>query len=129
MFVHFYLELVLEGFKDAASDFFASYASSLSPIHTTTLRHLSSILLPHHVNEDELAQRFRSKKYLVRMSRSGFGLLLGWLMEGSGGEAFGVGEGFGGDSNKRGRAAVRRIINDRIDIDGESLRRDAVFLN
>lgn len=46
--------------------------------------------------------------------------MLGWLMEGSGGEAMGSGEGFGGDSNKRGRAAVRRILNDRIDVDGES---------
>lgn len=54
------------------------------------------------------------------MSRSGFGLLLGWLMEGSGGEAMGAGEGFGGESNKRGRATIRRILNDRIDVDGES---------
>lgn len=45
--------------------------------------------------------------------------MLGWLMEGSGGEAPGAGEGFGGDSNKRGRAAVRRILNDRINIDGK----------
>ncbi|KAG8934894.1 Transcription initiation factor TFIID subunit 5 [Tulasnella sp. 418] len=117
VFVHFYLELVLEGFKEAAVTFYKTYAPSLSISHTNILQHLQTITLPHHVNEDELAQRFRSEKYVIRMSRSGFGLMLGWLMEGSGGEAMGAGEGFGGDSNKRGRAAVRRILNDRIDVD------------
>lgn len=121
VFVHFYLELVLEGFKDAAIHFFETYSPSLSPKHAADLKHLSSVTLPHHVAEDEKAQQFRTEKYVIRMSRSGFGLLLGWLMEGYGGEAAGIGEGFGGDSNKRGRATVRRIVNDRIDIDGTSV--------
>ncbi|KAG8877972.1 Transcription initiation factor TFIID subunit 5 [Tulasnella sp. 332] len=117
VFVHFYLELILDGFKTAATHFFETYSPSLMTTHTSTLQQLSTITLPHHVNENELAQRFRNEKYVIRMSRSGFGLMLGWLMEGSGGEAAGAGEGFGGDSNKRGRAAVRRILNDRINID------------
>ncbi|KAG9024941.1 Transcription initiation factor TFIID subunit 5 [Tulasnella sp. JGI-2019a] len=117
VFVHFYLELVLDGFKTAASHFFETYSPTLVATHTSTLQQLSTITLPHHVSENELAQRFRNEKYVIRMSRSGFGLMLGWLMEGSGGEATGAGEGFGGDSNKRGRAAVRRILNDRINVD------------
>ncbi len=36
-------------------------------------------------------QRFRDEKYVIRMSRSGFGLLVGWLTEGVGGEASGAG--------------------------------------
>jgi len=45
------------------------------------------------VQNDELANRFRNVKYTVRMSRSGFGLLVGWLTEGVGGEATGAGRG------------------------------------
>lgn len=54
------------------------------------------------------------------MTRSGFGLLLGWLTEGVGGEAPGAGEGFGGDRSKRARMAVMHIINAHLQFDGTS---------
>ncbi len=120
--MHFYLELVLEGFRDAAQEFFATHAPALMLKHTEVLDRLSAVTLPHLVAENELAQRFRSEKYVVRMSRSGFGLLLGWLMEGSGGEAMGRDEGFGGEASKKGRATVRRILNDRIDVEGSLVK-------
>ena len=52
------------------------------------------------------------------MSRSGFGLLVGWLTEGVGGEALGAGDGFTGEKGKRGRAAVMRVVNNHLRFDG-----------
>lgn len=51
------------------------------------------------------------------MTRSGFGLLLGWLTEGVGGEAPGAGEGFGGDRSRRARMAVMHVINAHLQFD------------
>ncbi|TBU34808.1 TFIID and SAGA subunit [Dichomitus squalens] len=117
IFCHFYLDLVQQGFREAAQDFYTTFSSSLSPIHQTTLHHLSTITLPYHVQTDEVAQRFRSEKYTVRMSRSGFSLLIGWLTEGFGGEPTGTGEGFSGDKGKRGRAAIMRVVNNHLRFD------------
>jgi transcription initiation factor TFIID subunit 5 len=101
-----------------ALKFFSTFASSLAAAHSATLHHLSTLLLPSHVQNDDLAQRFRNEKYVVRMSRSGFGLLVGWLTEGVGGEATGAGEGFSGERGKRGRAAVMRVVNNHLRFDG-----------
>jgi len=79
---------------------------------------LSTLLLPAHVQNDELAQRFRNEKYVIRMSRSGFSLLIGWLTEGIGGEPLGAGEGFTGERGKRGRAAVMKVVNNHLRFDG-----------
>ncbi|KAF9040543.1 TFIID and SAGA subunit [Panaeolus papilionaceus] len=117
IFVHFYLDLIQHGFKDAANRFFTTFSSSLSPSHNATLHHLSNILLPIHVQNDELAKSFRKNKYLVKMSRSGFNLLVGWLTEGFGGETTGAGDGFSGDKGKRGRAAVMRVVNNHLRVD------------
>ncbi|KAH9858088.1 TFIID and SAGA subunit [Lenzites betulinus] len=114
IFCHFYLDLAQQGFREAAQDFYASFSSSLSNIHYSTLNHLSTITLPYHVQTDEVAQRFRTEKYTVRMSRSGFGLLVGWLTEGVGGEPTGSGEGFAGEKGRRGRAAVMRVVNNHL---------------
>lgn len=102
----------------AALKFYSTFASSLASVHSATLHHLSTLLLPSHVQNDDLAQRFRDEKYAVRMSRSGFGLLVGWLTEGVGGEAAGAGEGFSGERGKRGRAAVMRVVNNHLQFDG-----------
>ncbi|KIJ45050.1 hypothetical protein M422DRAFT_29906 [Sphaerobolus stellatus SS14] len=117
IFVHFYLDLIEFGFKEEALSFFTTYSTSLPPSHTNTLHHLATLLLPTHVQNDELAQRYRNEKYTVRMSRSGFGLLIGWLTEGTGGEAPGAGHGFAGDRGRRGRAAVMRVVNNHVQFD------------
>jgi len=106
-------------FLALASRFFLTFSSSISPLHSATLHHLSTLLLPAHVQSDELAGRFRNEKYAVRMSRSGFGLLVGWLTEGVGGETLGAGEGFSGEKGKRGRAAVMRVVNNHLRFDGQ----------
>lgn len=103
----------------SALRFFSTFSPCLPPSRYSELHHLSMILLPTHVQSDELAQRFRNDKYVVRMSRSGFSLLLGWLTEGFGGEALGSGSGFKGDKGKRGRAAIMRVVNNHLRFDGQ----------
>ncbi|KAH9944292.1 TFIID and SAGA subunit [Epithele typhae] len=117
IFCHFYLDLVQQGFREAAQSFYSTFSASLSSVHHTTLHHLSTITLPYHVQTDEIAQRFRMEKYTVRMSRSGFSLLIGWLTEGFGGEPTGAGDGFSGEKGKRGRAAVMRVVNNHLRFD------------
>lgn len=129
IFCHFYLDLIQHGFKDAAVRFYGSFSATLAPSHARTLHHLSTLLLPSHVQNDETAQRFRSEKYVVRMSRSGFSLLVGWLTEGVGGEALGAGDGFRGEKGKRGRAAVMRVVNNHLKFDVTSSNPTSVSPN
>lgn len=105
-----------------AITFFQTFSGPLEAEHSSTLHHLSSLLLPSHVQNDELAQRFRNEKYAVRMSRSGFNLLIGWLTEGIGGEPSGGDAGFTGERGKRGRAAVMRVVNNHLRFDGNRFR-------
>ena len=99
--------------------FYEEFSPSLRTRHNQVIHHLSTLLLPSHVQHDELAQRFRNEKYQIRMSRSGFSLLVGWLTEGIGGEATGSGDGFSGERGKRGRAAVMRVVNNHLKFDGK----------
>lgn len=85
--------------------------------HTSALHHLSTLLLPLHAQTDPLARRFRSDKYALRMTKSGFSLLIGWLTEGLGGEAPGAGSGFEGEAAKRGRMAVMQVVNNHLQFD------------
>ncbi|KIY50538.1 TFIID and SAGA subunit [Fistulina hepatica ATCC 64428] len=117
IFCHFYLDLIQHAFKEAALRFFKKFSPSFPPVHDTVLHHLSTLLLPSHVQNDELAQRFRNEKYVIRMSRSAFGLLLGWLTEGTGGEAPGTSNGFSGERGKRGRSSVMRVVNNHLQFD------------
>jgi transcription initiation factor TFIID subunit 5 len=68
-----------------------------------------------------LAQRFKNEKYVVKMSRSGLSLLIGWLTEGSSGEGTGAGLGFSGETGKRGRSATLGVVNNHLRFDGESI--------
>ncbi|KAF9229213.1 TFIID and SAGA subunit [Gyrodon lividus] len=129
IFCHFYLDLIQRGFKEAALRFDSTFAPSLAPNHNSTLRHLSTLLLPSHVQNDPLAQRFLNEKYIIRMSRSGFSLLVGWLTEGVGGEALGAGEGFSGEIGKRGRASVMRVVNNHLRFDVTAANTTAVSPN
>ena len=101
-----------------AQEFFVTFSPSLEPLHSNVIHRLSTLRLPAHIQSDETAQRFRSEKYTIQMSRSGFALLLGWLTEGVGGEAPGAGDGFFGEKGRRGRAAVMRVVNNHLRFDG-----------
>ncbi|KZT44566.1 WD40 repeat-like protein [Sistotremastrum suecicum HHB10207 ss-3] len=117
IFCHFYLDLVQLGLQESATKFFKTFSPSLKAVHNPTLYHLGTLLLPAHVQTDLLAQRFRNEKYVLRMSRSGFSLLIGWLTEGVGGESVGAGDGFTGERGKRGRASVMQVVNNHLRFD------------
>ncbi len=109
-----------------AQEFFVTFSPSLEPLHSNVIHRLSTLRLPSHIQSDETAQRFRSEKYSIQMSRSGFALLLGWLTEGVGGEAPGAGDGFFGEKGRRGRAAVLRVVNNHLRFDGKHCPRRTV---
>lgn len=104
-----------------AEGFFNHFFNYFSLNHRVVLEQLHTVTAPHHVHLQELARRFRSEKYVVRMSKSGKELLLGWLMDGTGGEPMGAGLGMGGEEySKKGRVAVMSVLNNRMDIQGQT---------
>ena len=103
-----------------------TFSPSLEPLHSTVIHRLSTLRLPAHIQSDETAQHFRSEKYTIHMSRSGFALLLGWLTEGVGGEAPGAGDGFLGEKGRRGRAAVMQVVNNHLRFDGKCCPRSTI---
>ncbi|GAA5837820.1 hypothetical protein JCM11251_004669, partial [Rhodosporidiobolus azoricus] len=109
LFVHSYLDLVLVGYRDAADSFLARFSPDHAAMYPSLIRLLSSLRLPQHVSENQVALRWRQERYHVRLSERGWGLLLGWLQ---GGGVIGS-EGTEG----RGRDRVLAIINERVKVD------------
>jgi len=108
--------------------FFNHFSPQLMTSHRPTLHHLSTLTLPAHVQNDDLAQRFKNEKYVVKMSRSGLSLLIGWLTEGSSGEGTGAGIGFSGETGKRGRSATLGVVNNHLRFDGKYVRLSREYL-
>ena len=52
-------------------------------MHAALLAHLRALGLPSQISSDELAQRFRTERYVLKMSPNVFGLLIGWLTDGT----------------------------------------------
>ena len=118
LFVHSYLNLVDMGLGSAAEEFYAAHASFFLPIHSELLSHLRSLGLPSQIATDELAQRFRTERYVLKMSPNVFGLLIGWLTDGTSPVGFaGMDESAVIDNmlepSRRGREAMLKIINER----------------
>lgn len=114
LFVHSFLDLVLMGHGPAASALYTAHAASFLPTHTALLSQIRSLALPSHIQSDPLAQRFRSERYVVKMSNTVFSLLLGWLTDGGGpvsGSTSSLEEAEA--PARRGREAMLKIINER----------------
>ncbi|SNX87195.1 related to TAF5 - TFIID and SAGA subunit [Melanopsichium pennsylvanicum] len=117
LFLHSFLDLVLMGHGPAASALCTAHAASFLPTHTALLSQIRSLAFPSHIQSDPLAQRFRSERYVVKMSNTVFSLLLGWLTDG-GGPVTGTASGASGLEEaeapaRRGREAMLKIINER----------------
>lgn len=114
LFVHSFLDLVLLGHGPAASALYSAHAASFLPTHTALLSQIRSLALPSHIQTDALAQRFRSERYVVKMSNTVFSLLLGWLTDGGGPVSGSVGGLEEAEAPaRRGREAMLKIINER----------------
>jgi transcription initiation factor TFIID subunit 5 len=104
--------------SSSAAALYNSNSLAFLPNHTVLLSTIRSLSLPSHVASDALSQRFRTERYIVKMSTTVFSLLLGWLTDGGGpvggaGDAHGVrGEGTN-DQDRRGREAMLKILNER----------------
>ncbi|PWN48989.1 WD40 repeat-like protein [Violaceomyces palustris] len=118
LFINSFLDLVSIGYGGAASAFYSAHATSFLPTHTALLSQIRSLALPSHIESDPLAQRFRTERYVLKMSNTVFSLLLGWLTDGTGpvvGVTDGEGLGFDGPEApaRRGREAMLKIVNER----------------
>ena len=118
LFVHSYMNLVDMGLGAAATEFFAVHQSFFLPIHAALLSHIRALALPSQIGTDELAQRFRTERYVLKMSPNVFGLLIGWLTDGAGPVGLAaLDEGALIDSmlepSRRGREAMLKIVNER----------------
>ncbi|WFD34987.1 Transcription initiation factor TFIID subunit 5 [Malassezia cuniculi] len=118
LFIHSYMNLVDMGLGAAAAEFFAVHQSFFLPIHAALLSHIRALTLPSQIGTDDLAQRFRTERYVVKMSPNVFGLLIGWLTDGAGPVGLAImDEGALIDSmlepSRRGREAMLKIVNER----------------
>lgn len=99
VFVHIYLDLIAKGCVKQAKDFFEESATDHSTLHYQDLTVLSRISLPAHIEENKLAQAFRNNKYVIKVSRTTFDLLVYFLHE----------------IEEIGGSAIIRIINQYIE--------------
>lgn len=113
VFVHTYLTLLATSFPLLARSFFVANAPAHHALHAATLSSLASLTTAAHIAASPVARRFKEEKYVVRMSKGGFGLLCGWL--GGGGVEGNWEE---GASKARGKEAVRSLVNEHIRVDG-----------
>ncbi|EOR04182.1 Transcription initiation factor TFIID subunit 5 [Wallemia ichthyophaga EXF-994] len=115
IFVHTYLDLISLSFQKSARAMLHRHAHSLIPYHADVIAHLGSLTLPAHVKSDPLAIRWRSQKYIVRLGKAAWNLLLGWLSDalvgGPGGSST------GGTAEAKGRSLMLKIVNERLRVD------------
>ncbi|KAJ3053007.1 Transcription initiation factor TFIID subunit 5 [Rhizophlyctis rosea] len=83
IFVHAYLDLVAKRLPEQATRFWDTFRSSHVEHHAQDLQSLSAIKTDQHLAENETARKYRKEKYLVRMSRYSFEMLLGYLQDNS----------------------------------------------
>ena len=81
IFIHIFLELIIKNSLQQAKEFFNEYSDDFKILHGPELEQLSAISLPSHIDENELAKRYRQNKYRLKVSRTSFDLMLHFLHE------------------------------------------------
>ncbi|KAK4509082.1 mitochondrial FAD carrier protein flx1 [Mucor velutinosus] len=81
IFVHSYLDLVSKNIPDKAKEFMDTYRRDHVELHTPDLNTLETVTEAQHIQENELAQMYRSNKYNLRMSGVPFELFLNYLQD------------------------------------------------
>ncbi|KAF9107522.1 Transcription initiation factor TFIID subunit 5 [Mortierella sp. AM989] len=79
LFVHSYLNLVNRGLKEQAKELMENFQSDHLEMHSQDIARLTTITDAQHVQENELAQMYRTNKYHLRMSPVSFELLIAFL--------------------------------------------------
>lgn len=81
LFVHCYLELVLRLHTAQAKVFFDRFAEEHRVLHGAELQQLAGLSLAEHLDENKLAQAYRSSRYRVVVLKTTMNLLLYFLHE------------------------------------------------
>ena len=123
VYVHSYLDLQLLGYRDQAELLFHAFISDYSSTNPDMVQLLNMLKTPSQILENERAIRWRKERYVVRMTRRGWSLLLGWLQGGPSGMGLSgaIGAGAAASANsevvERGREKMLGIINERVRVD------------
>ena len=113
VYVHSFLDLLLLNYKDQADSILTHLQNDCSSTSPSTVRLLSGLKTSAEAEHSELVQRWRRERYVVKMTRRGWSLLLGWLQGGSAGTSLGTGD----QGTEKGREKMLGIINERVRID------------
>ena len=81
IFVHSYLDLLQQGDAVYARQFLESHASEHEARNQGDIRSFSSLTLPAHIYENQIAQLYRTQKYRLKLSKISLDLLLHLLHE------------------------------------------------
>ncbi|KAA1066476.1 Transcription initiation factor TFIID subunit 5 [Puccinia graminis f. sp. tritici] len=108
LFVHSYLDLVMDGRRDAADDFLHRFSADHEISEPYLVQHLASLRHPYHIQESEIAQRWRKERYVIRISERAKNLLMTWLQT----------ESLGGDTDEsRAKDRMTSTINEKVRVE------------
>lgn len=108
LFVHSYLDLVIDGRRDAADNFLHRFSSDHEMSEPYLIQHLASLRHPYHVQESEIAQRWRRERYVIKISERAKNLLMAWLQS----------ESLGGDTDEsRAKDRMTTTINEKVRVE------------
>ncbi|OAV99427.1 hypothetical protein PTTG_25374 [Puccinia triticina 1-1 BBBD Race 1] len=108
LFVHSYLDLVVDGRRDAADDFLHRFSTDHEISEPYLVQHLASLRHPYHIQESEIAQRWRRERYVIRISERAKNLLMTWLQT----------ESLGGDTDEsRAKDRMTSTINEKVRVE------------
>lgn len=115
VYFHSIIDLILLGYKDQAEAIFRSFVNDYQATNPSVVNLLSSLKTPNQIFESEQAARWRRERYIVKMTRRGWSLLLGWLQGGSQGLLGHTTQ--AGEQAERGREKMLGIVNERVRVD------------
>ena len=79
VFVHCYLNLVVQLYPTESSRFFNKFAQLFKQEHDVDLRGLERVTLPEHLDDDNIGKLYRTNKYRVVLSDPAFTHLMQFL--------------------------------------------------
>ncbi|KAI9605602.1 hypothetical protein KEM48_002056 [Puccinia striiformis f. sp. tritici PST-130] len=108
LFVHSYMDLVMDGRRDAADDFLHRFTADHEISEPYLVQHLASLRHPYHIQESEVAQRWKRERYVIRVSERAKNLLMTWLQT----------ETLGGDTDEsRAKDRMTSTINEKVRVE------------
>ncbi|KAK7580412.1 hypothetical protein V9T40_001041 [Parthenolecanium corni] len=81
MFVHMYLELVYNGYKDQAIQFMETYGPKQEDYYQEDIQKFAAITLREQMRSSEIVETFKSNAFIIRMSRDTVSILKRHLNE------------------------------------------------